>query len=456
MPRGSCTDAALSKPRASVAVPPVAGQEPPGFSMPTRHSYDAAERPPPHPAGQTSDPLVTVETQREQDLFSGQLAERTFVKLYVAARESGLLAAISDRDWKTLCTLATYMDGDGYCYPSQAELARAMGCSRQMANERIKSLAGFRFNDQQVLLVVKEGRTEKGEWAKNGYRVLPISRLRIYDAPASQAASDSANDSAAAAENTVSRNLDTVAAAEPTVSSPTVTVPLDTNKNQRKPDLDPSKFEGSHDQMGARETGEARRSSTAFDAEGGDRHRRGSSETGLEPLGKIVSRRAGNTFKIGAAAESAIAATADGPAVARPGRRGRAGEYPEERERLRPFLTDFARELGDEAPLASTITRTLNIFKAAGVPPAQWADALYQARGLTQEHTAQIRKIAGDTDPGLRRKNKMPYFLATLEQLVGLRPEPSRAGRGSPRSAGGVPGDIAQEHAIRAREEGEA
>ena len=88
------------------------------------------------------------------------------------------------------------------------------------------------------------------------------------------------------------------------------------------------------------------------------------------------------------------------------------------------FLTDFARELGDEAPLAATITRTLNIFTAAGVPPEQWSDLLYQARGLTQEHTAQIRKLAGDGGDGIRRKNKMPYFFATLEQLVGLRPAP--------------------------------
>ncbi len=96
----------------------------------------------------------------------------------------------------------------------------------------------------------------------------------------------------------------------------------------------------------------------------------------------------------------------------------------DERERLLPFLEDFARELGDEAPLSSTITRTLNIFTAAGVPPERWSDLLYQARGLTQEHTAQIRKIASDGDQ-FRRKNKMPYFLATLEQLVGLRPEPA-------------------------------
>src|SRR3712207_4339143 len=122
--------------------------------------------------------LVSVEAQQEYDLFQGKTVERLFVKLYQAARTSGLLAAISDRDWKTLCTLATYMDKDGYCFPSQAELAAAMGCSRQMANERVKSLAAFRFRGQQVLLVVKGERTAKGEWATNGYQVLPISRLR--------------------------------------------------------------------------------------------------------------------------------------------------------------------------------------------------------------------------------------------------------------------------------------
>ena len=95
------------------------------------------------PDGRAIDRLVSVESQREFDLFTGEWATRIFVKLYVAARTSGLLAAISDRDWKTLCTLATYMDGEGYCFPSQAELAAAMGCSRQMANERVRSLARF-------------------------------------------------------------------------------------------------------------------------------------------------------------------------------------------------------------------------------------------------------------------------------------------------------------------------
>jgi hypothetical protein len=103
-------------------------------------------------------------------------------------------------------------------------------------------------------------------------------------------------------------------------------------------------------------------------------------------------------------------------------RRARPTGSSEDRERLQPFLEDFARELGDEAPLSSTITRTLTIFKAAGVSPERWSDLLYQARGLTQEHTAQIRKTVNNGGDQFRRKNKMPYFLATLEQLVGLRP----------------------------------
>ncbi len=330
-------------------------------------------------AGHIVDPLVTVETQREADLLSGAWAERTFVKLYVAARESGLLAAISDRDWKTLCTLATYMDGEGYCHPSQAELARAMGCSRQMANERVRSLANFRFRGQQVLLVAKEDRTVNGEWARNGYRVLPISRLRIYDAGETPEQTDSGNDTMSGAPRTVSSRLDTV---DPTVSSRTVTVRLDTNKKHPlEQEGNPSKFEGSHD---------------------------GVERTGTTPGGgKDRARRA-----------TPDPADSSAPFA---GLRGTT----EEREQLAAYLGDFSRELGDEAPLSSTITRVLNVFKAADVPPGRWGDHLYRARAAAQEHTAQIRKEATSGASGFRRKNKMPYFLAVLEQLVGLRPAPA-------------------------------
>ncbi len=103
-----------------------------------------------------------------------------FVKLYVAARTSGLLAQVSDRDWKTLCTLATFMDRDGRCYPSQAELARALKINRATANERIQSLARFRFEGKPVLLVERKVAA-RGRFANNRYTILPATKPRIFD-----------------------------------------------------------------------------------------------------------------------------------------------------------------------------------------------------------------------------------------------------------------------------------
>lgn len=363
------------------------------------------------------DPLVTVEVQRERDLFSGEMAERIFVKLYVAARESGLLAAISDRDWKTLCTLATYMDGDGYCHPSQAELAKAMGCSRQMANERIQSLAAFRFQGQQVLLVVKQRRSGRGEWARNGYRVLPISRLRIYDAAAPHTQSDTANDTTRETPPAVSTSLDTDDRREPAVSSPAVTAPLDTNENQRQPDFDLSKFEGFHDFR--EQTTRSEREAAAMDrlqaTAGGD-------DRTVMTLGEILERRA-------AATDRSDPRPAPSAAVAAAKRRGgRVGSI-EERELIAAYLRDWVAELGDESPLSSTVTRALTIFKQARVPQARWPDLLYQARALVREHTAQIRKQPANPGRGFAAKNRMPYYLAVLEDLAGLRPGPSDRSR---------------------------
>jgi hypothetical protein len=87
---------------------------------------------------------------------------------------------------------------------------------------------------------------------------------------------------------------------------------------------------------------------------------------------------------------------------------------------LAAYLGDFARELGDAAPLSSTITRVLTLLQTAQLPADQWGDVLYQARSITQERTAQIRTLAADGESSIRRKNKMPYFLAVLADLLGL------------------------------------
>ena len=175
---------------------------------------------------------------------------------------------------------------------------------------------------------------------------------------------------------------------------------------RQKTDRDLSKFEGSHDRIEEATVKSPSRSRNSPDVPATDGR--------IMPLGEILQQRA-----------HLAADTTDVP----PPLSSRAAPHNlDEREQVRQFMEGYAQKFGDEAPLSSTITRTLNIFAAADVHPARWGDYLYQAHGLTQEHTAQIRKLRGEA-AGMQRKNKMPYFLATLEQLVGLRPKPPRQTR---------------------------
>jgi hypothetical protein len=135
-------------------------------------------------------PLVTVEFQTEVDIATGDREKRMFVKMYFDARDSGLLAALPDELWKTLCCLATYIDEEGNCCPSQALLGEALGISRQHINYRIKRLLAFRFHGEPILTVTKSQKQQGGSrWANNVYRLRPITGLAMFDQASSDAVS---------------------------------------------------------------------------------------------------------------------------------------------------------------------------------------------------------------------------------------------------------------------------
>src|ERR1700746_2999431 len=128
-------------------------------------------------------PLVTVEFQTEVDVATGAREQRMFVKMYFDARDSGLLAAMPDELWKTLCCLATYMDEDGNCYPSQARLASDLEIRREHMNKCIKRLLAFRFLGEPVITMTKSRESRRGgsRWANNVYRLRPITGLAMFE-----------------------------------------------------------------------------------------------------------------------------------------------------------------------------------------------------------------------------------------------------------------------------------
>lgn len=94
----------------------------------------------------------------------------------------------------------------------------------------------------------------------------------------------------------------------------------------------------------------------------------------------------------------------------------------EARQVLVSYMTDLARELGDSAPLPSTVTRAYNLMDRAGLDIDIFISKIYEARAKTQERTASITTRGGQNDPwGQARKTKMPYFFSVLEDILGLK-----------------------------------
>lgn len=127
--------------------------------------------------------LLTIQVDREYDVLQKDWSTRIYVKLYVAARTSGLLASISDRDWRTLTAIGLFMNEKGRCYPSQAALARALGVSRTTANKRVQSLARFRFQGKPVLLMEHQYKATKTgrQFGTNRYQIMPSASMKIFD-----------------------------------------------------------------------------------------------------------------------------------------------------------------------------------------------------------------------------------------------------------------------------------
>lgn len=126
--------------------------------------------------------LVSVESQTEYSVTSGEAETRIFVKMYVDAAKAGLIADMGAQNWTTLCVIASFMDAAGNCYPTQEQIARYLGVNRQTANKYVKQLVAYRWRGRPVIRAIRKRDENNGRWESTRYTVLPISQLAIFDA----------------------------------------------------------------------------------------------------------------------------------------------------------------------------------------------------------------------------------------------------------------------------------
>ena len=103
-----------------------------------------------------------------------------------------------------------------------------------------------------------------------------------------------------------------------------------------------------------------------------------------------------------------------------PGRNGAGGgrgRPPKAPPYIAAVMADISAKLHDDNP-RSSLTRATKLWKTAGLPEDKFVQRLYEARSVTQQQ-GSVRGTPAKEDTQLT--NRMPYFFAVVEDLLGLK-----------------------------------
>src|SRR5947209_7091188 len=98
-------------------------------------------------------PPLQVEHRRE-DVPPDRFVPDTRLVVTPALRTSGLLAALSDRDARTLLGVVTFLTPNGRFTGTVPAIAAALGVSEKDVRERLSSLMALSFQDAPVLVEI--------------------------------------------------------------------------------------------------------------------------------------------------------------------------------------------------------------------------------------------------------------------------------------------------------------
>lgn len=123
--------------------------------------------------------LFSVSHNKEINLGSGETVSNVYVRVYTSMFTTGLVAKMGANRFTTLMALASYMDEKGECYPTQIQLAEAIGVHKNTINKYINELLDFDIDGKPVVTRTKVNRGQGN--ISSYYKIHPLSQLAKFN-----------------------------------------------------------------------------------------------------------------------------------------------------------------------------------------------------------------------------------------------------------------------------------
>jgi Helix-turn-helix domain len=123
--------------------------------------------------------LFSVSHDKEINLGNGETISNVYVRVYTSMFTSGLVAKMGSNRFTTLMALASYMDENGECYPTQIQLADAIGVHKNTVNKYINELLEFEIDGKPL---VTRKKINKGQGKIfSYYKIHPLSQIAKFN-----------------------------------------------------------------------------------------------------------------------------------------------------------------------------------------------------------------------------------------------------------------------------------
>ena len=122
--------------------------------------------------------MFTISIDKEFDIMKKEFNSSIYLRVYTSLFQAGVVKDLKATNFTVLLAIASFMDADGNCYPTQRQISKITGMSTPTVNKAVNTLLEFKVNDKPI---ITRDFVQQGQFKNSYYTVNPLSQIAIFD-----------------------------------------------------------------------------------------------------------------------------------------------------------------------------------------------------------------------------------------------------------------------------------
>lgn len=122
--------------------------------------------------------MFTISIDKEFDVMKKEFNSSIYLRVYTSLFQAGVVKDLKATNFTVLLAIASFMDAEGNCYPTQRQISTITGMSTPTVNKAVNALLEFKVNDKPI---ITRDFVQQGQFKNSYYTVNPLSQIAIFD-----------------------------------------------------------------------------------------------------------------------------------------------------------------------------------------------------------------------------------------------------------------------------------